>query len=285
MDVKGRRKSSNVEDRRGMSAGKVGGGLGGIGIIIVIIYTLLSGGDAGDVLNTVTKSITQNGQTTEVYTPSREEEELAEFVSVVLADTEDIWTQIFKDNGMTYQNPTLVLFTESVSSGCGLQSAAVGPFYCPADYKLYIDLSFYGELKDRFKAPGDFAMAYVVAHEVGHHVQTLLGTSQKVHALNGKVSQAEYNEQVKRFELQADYLAGVWAHYVQSKGYLEEGDFEEALTAAHAIGDDTLQMEARGYVVPESFTHGTSEQRMRWFTKGYKSGTLQEGDTFNLQDL
>lgn len=285
MDVKGRRKSSNVEDRRGMSAGKVGGGLGGIGIIIVIIYTLLSGGDAGDVLNTVTKSITQNGQVAEEYTPTPEEEELAEFVSVVLADTEDVWAKVFEENDMTYTNPTLVLFTESVSSGCGMQSAAVGPFYCPADHKLYIDLSFYGELKNRFKAPGDFAMAYVVAHEVGHHVQTLLGTSQKVHALNGKVPDVEYNEQVKRLELQADYLAGVWAHHVKNQGYLEEGDFEEALTAANAIGDDTLQMEARGYVVPESFTHGTSEQRMRWFKKGYQNGTLQGSDTFNAKDL
>lgn len=285
MDVKGRRKSSNVEDRRGMSAGKVGGGLGGIGIIIVIIYTLLSGGDAGDVLNTVTKSITQNGQVAEEYTPTPEEEELAEFVSVVLADTEDVWAKVFEENDMTYTTPTLVLFTESVSSGCGMQSAAVGPFYCPADHKLYIDLSFYGELKNRFKAPGDFAMAYVVAHEVGHHVQTLLGTSQKVHALNGKVPDVEYNEQVKRLELQADYLAGVWAHHVKNQGYLEEGDFEEALTAANAIGDDTLQMEARGYVVPESFTHGTSEQRMRWFKKGYQNGTLQGSDTFNAKDL
>ncbi|MCT6923831.1 neutral zinc metallopeptidase [Metasolibacillus sp.] len=285
MDVKGRRKSSNVEDRRGMSAGKVGGGLGGIGIIIVIIYTLLSGGDAGDVLNTVTKSITQNGQVAEEYTPTPEEEELAEFVTVVLADTEDVWAKVFEENDMTYTNPTLVLFTESVSSGCGMQSAAVGPFYCPVDHKLYIDLSFYGELKNRFKAPGDFAMAYVVAHEVGHHVQTLLGTSQKVHALNGKVIDVEYNEQVKRLELQADYLAGVWAHHVKNQGYLEEGDFEEALTAANAIGDDTLQMEARGYVVPESFTHGTSEQRMRWFKKGYQNGTLQGSDTFNAKDL
>ena len=285
MDVKGRRKSSNVEDRRGMSAGKVGGGLGGIGIIIAIIFTLLQGGDAGDVLDTVTTSITQNGATTESYEPTAEEQELAEFVSVVLADTEDVWTKVFEQEGMDYTEPTLVLFTDSVSSGCGMQSAAVGPFYCPADYKLYIDLSFYGELRDQFNAPGDFAMAYVVAHEVGHHIQTLLGYSQKVHALNGQVSQAQYNEQVKRLELQADYLAGVWAHHVQDKGYLEQGDFEEALNAAHAIGDDTLQMEAQGYVVPESFTHGTSEQRMRWFTKGYENGTLQGGDTFNAQNL
>lgn len=285
MDVKGRRKSSNVEDRRGMSAGKIGGGLGGLGIIIALIFTLLNGGDAGDVLDTVSKSITQNGSTTEEYTPTADEEELAEFVSVVLADTEDVWREVFEEEGLTYQNPTLVLFTDSVSSGCGLQSAAVGPFYCPSDYKLYVDLSFYEELKNQFRAPGDFAMAYVIAHEVGHHVQTLLGYSQQVHGLNGKVSQAEYNEQVKRLELQADYLAGVWAHYVQNKGYLEAGDFKEALTAANAIGDDTLQMEARGYVVPESFTHGTSEQRMRWFEKGYNNGTLQGGDTFNAANL
>ena len=283
MDVKGRRKSSNVEDRRGMSAGKVGGGLGGVGIIIAIIFTLLNGGDAGDVLNEVTKGITQNGQTTENYEPTAEEQELAEFVSVVLADTEDVWQQVFEKEGRTYKNPTLVLFTDSVSSGCGMQSAAVGPFYCPADYKLYIDLSFYKELKNQFKAPGDFAMAYVVAHEVGHHVQTLLGTSQQVHALNGKVSKAEYNEAVKRLELQADYYSGVWAHYVQNMGYLEEGDFEEALTAANAIGDDTLQMEAQGYVVPESFTHGTSDQRMRWFKKGFANGTLKGGDTFSME--
>lgn len=285
MEVKGRRKSSNVEDRRGMSAGKIGGGLGGIGIVIAIIFTLLNGGDTGDVLDTVTKSITQNGQTTENYEPTAEEEELAEFISVVLADTEDVWQKVFAENGMTYQNPTLVLFTNSVSSGCGLQNAAVGPFYCPADYKLYIDLSFYKELKTRFKAPGDFAMAYVVAHEVGHHVQTLIGTSQEVHALSGKVSQAQYNEQVKRLELQADYLAGVWAHHVQNKGYLEAGDFEEALSAANAIGDDTLQMEAQGYVVPESFTHGTSEQRMRWFKRGFEFGTLEGGNTFKASNL
>lgn len=285
MDVKGRRKSSNVDDRRGMSAGKVGGGLGGIGIVIAIIFTLINGGDAGDVLDSVTKNITQNGQTIETYEPTAEEEELAEFVSVVLADTEDVWQKLFKEQGKTYENPTLVLFTDSVSSGCGMASAAVGPFYCPADYKLYIDLSFYKELKNQFNAPGDFAMAYVVAHEVGHHVQTLLGTSQQVHALNGKVSKAEYNEATVRLELQADYLSGVWANHVKNKGYLEEGDFEEALTAANAIGDDTLQMEAQGYVVPESFTHGTSEQRMRWFKKGYQSGTLEGGDTFSTNNL
>jgi len=192
---------------------------------------------------------------------------------------------LFKDSGLTYENPSLVLFTDSIQSGCGVAGAAVGPFYCPADHKLYIDLSFYEELKNRFGAPGDFAMAYVVAHEVGHHVQTLLGTSQKVHALNGKVSQEEYNAETVKLELQADYYAGVWANHVQDLGYLEAGDIEEALTAANAIGDDTLQMEAQGYIVPESFTHGTSEQRVRWFKKGFENGTIDGGDTFGAESL
>ena len=284
METKGRRKSSNVEDRRGISKGAIGGGIGGIGIIIAIIFTLLSGGDTGDVLNQINPGQIQNGSNTE-YVPTAEEEELAEFVSVVLADTEDVWQQLFQEQGLTYENPTLVLFTENVQSGCGAAGAAVGPFYCPADHKLYIDLSFYQELKNRFGAPGDFAMAYVVAHEVGHHVQTLLGTSKQVHALNNKVSQEEYNAQTVKLELQADYFAGVWANHVQDLGYLEAGDINEALTAANAIGDDTLQMEAQGYIVPESFTHGTSEQRVRWFKKGFESGTIEGGDTFNAEEL
>ncbi|MDN4495196.1 KPN_02809 family neutral zinc metallopeptidase [Ureibacillus aquaedulcis] len=284
MKINGRRKSSNVEDRRGMSKGAIGGGIGGIGIIIAIIFTLLNGGDAGDIFNQVNQGQIQSGSNTE-YTPTAEEEELAEFVSVVLADTEDVWQQLFEGQGLTYENPSLVLFTDSVQSGCGVAGAAVGPFYCPADQKLYIDLSFYQELKNRFGAPGDFAMAYVVAHEVGHHVQTLLGTSQKVHALNGRVSQEEYNAQTVRLELQADYYAGVWANHVQDLGYLEAGDVNEALTAANAIGDDTLQMEAQGYIVPESFTHGTSEQRVRWFKRGFERGTIEGGDTFNANAL
>lgn len=287
MKTKGRRKSSHVEDRRGMSKGYIGGGiggLGGLGIIIAIIFTLLNGGETSDVLNQLNQGQTQNGGTTE-YTPTAEEENLAEFVSVVLADTEDVWQQLFEEQGLTYQNPTLVLFTDSVQSGCGIAGAAVGPFYCPVDYKLYIDLSFYQELKDKFGAPGDFAMAYVVAHEVGHHVQTLLGTSREVHALDGKVSQAEYNSQTVKLELQADYYAGVWANHVQDQGYLEAGDVDEALDAANAIGDDTLQMEAQGYIVPESFTHGTSEQRVRWFKKGFESGTIEGGDTFSANAL
>jgi len=284
MNWKGRRQSSNVEDRRGMKGPAViGGGIGGIGIIIVLLYTLL-GGDPQDILNGSQQSIPTEQQSS-TYIPTAEEEELASFVKVVLADTEDVWAEIFKKEGMTYKNPTLVLFSGSVQSGCGTASASVGPFYCPADQKLYIDLSFYQELKNQFKAPGDFAMAYVVAHEVGHHVQTLLGTSEKVHEMNGKVSQAEYNKYSVMLELQADYYAGVWSHYVQGEGLLEEGDIEEALTAANAIGDDTLQKEARGYVVPESFTHGTSKQRVKWFKQGFQNGTIEGGDTFKAKDL
>ncbi|GIP23779.1 neutral zinc metallopeptidase [Paenibacillus sp. J22TS3] len=280
MQWKGRRESSNVEDRRGMS-GKtmLGGGIGGI--IIVLLVTLL-GGNSGDLLNQITGTVTG---TNAPYEATQEEQELKEFVSVVLADTEDVWSDIFKQRGMTYENPTLVIYSGSVQSACGTAGSSVGPFYCPGDRKLYIDLSFYDELKQKFKAPGDFAMAYVVAHEVGHHVQTLLGTSDKVMPQREKVSEAEYNKYSVRFELQADYYAGVWAKHDQGKGVLEEGDIEEALTAASAVGDDTLQKQAQGYVVPESFTHGTSEQRKRWFYKGYQNGTIEGGDTFHAAQL
>ncbi|MDO3409934.1 neutral zinc metallopeptidase [Saccharibacillus sp. CPCC 101409] len=279
MQWKGRRASSNVEDRRGKSGGgglMVGGGLGVGGIVIVIIVMLL-GGNPSSILNGVTS--TDSGQS-QAYQGTAEEEEMADFVSVVLADTEDVWSDVFKQNGKTYRNPTLVLFSGSVQSACGTASSAVGPFYCPGDEKLYIDLSFYDELKQRFKAPGDFAMAYVVAHEVGHHVQKLLGTSQKVDQLRQKLSETEYNKYSVKLELQADYYAGVWAHYEQGKNLLEQGDLDEALTAASAVGDDSIQMQARGYVVPDSFTHGTSEQRKSWFYKGFESGTIQGGDTF-----
>ncbi|MNH81036.1 putative neutral zinc metallopeptidase [compost metagenome] len=279
MQWKGRRESTNVEDRRGMG-GKtlVGGGIGGI--IIMLLVTLL-GGNGGDLLNNITGS----GADTTTYAPTQQEQEMKDFVSVVLADTEDVWTEVFKKKGLTYQNPTLVLYTDSVESACGTAGSSVGPFYCPGDHKLYIDLSFYDELKQKFKAPGDFAMAYVIAHEVGHHVQTLLGTSDKVMPLRQKLSEAEFNKYLVRFELQADYLAGVWANHVQGKGVLEEGDLDEALTAASAVGDDTLQKQARGYVVPESFTHGTSEQRKRWFYKGFQTGSIEGGDTFSANNL
>jgi predicted metalloprotease len=214
-------------------------------------------------------------------------DELAAFVSVVLKDTEDVWDKLFKEQlGRNYQHPSLVLFDGQVSSACGRATSATGPFYCPADQKLYIDLSFYRDLSQRFGAPGDFAMAYVVAHEVGHHVQNLLGFTSQVQRQRGRIPEKDYNQLSVRLELQADFLAGVWAHHAQEmKDILEEGDLEEALRCAHAIGDDRLQKQARGYVVPDSFTHGTSEQRMRWFKKGVLTGDLSEGDTFNSSSL
>ncbi|AHV97537.1 neutral zinc metallopeptidase [Paenibacillus sabinae] len=279
MKWQGRRGSSNVEDRRGMGGKAViGGGLGVGGIIIYLIITLL-GGNPGDILDSITTTTTST-QTSGEYQPSEQEQELAKFVSVVLADTEDVWSEVFRQKGLTYENPKLVLYTDSVQSACGTSSSAVGPFYCPGDHKLYIDLSFYDELQQRFQAPGDFAMAYVIAHEVGHHVQTLLGTTDKYAS-----RMQQDNAYQVRFELQADYLAGVWAHYAQDKNLLEAGDIDEALNAASAVGDDTLQEKARGYAVPETFTHGTSEQRKTWFNKGFESGTLEGGDTFAAGSL
>lgn len=286
MKWKGRRSSSNVEDRRTSGSSSMGGiggkGIlgGGIGIILIIIFALM-GGDLGSILNT---GIVNPGNTPTVQ-ETQQDDELKNFVSVVLADTEDTWTQIFAENNMTYEKPTLVIFSGSVQSGCGTAGSSTGPFYCPADHKLYIDLSFYQELSQRFGAPGDFAMAYVVAHEVGHHVQTLLGISQQVEKITSQLSQTEANKYLVRLELQADYLAGVWANHAKGQGYLEEGDLEEALNAANAIGDDRLQKNAQGYVVPDSFTHGTSAQRVKWFKLGYEYGDLSHGDTFNTNDL
>lgn len=277
MKWKGRTRSTNVQDRRGM--GGVAGGLGGIGIILVIVYTLL-GGNPGDIMQSL-----DGGQTNAPYVATQEEEELAAFVSVVLADTEVVWTDILAEQGIQYNEPTLVLFTGSVESACGVAGSATGPFYCSGDQSIYIDLQFYKELKDKFKAPGDFAMAYVIAHEVGHHVQNELGVMDEMNEIRGKVSDEEYNAYSVRLELQADYLAGVWAKYVQGENYLEEGDLEEAMNAASAVGDDRIQMEAQGYVVPDSFTHGTSEQRKRWFNKGYEAGDLSEWDTFAADEI
>ncbi|KAB7707588.1 metalloprotease [Bacillus aerolatus] len=280
MQWKGRRGSSNVEDRRGMG-GKtiIGGGLGGL--VLLLIFTFL-GGDPGELLNNLQTTDSDNSVP---YEETEQERELSQFVSVVLADTEEVWTEIFRKEGLVYEEPTLVLYTGSVQSACGVSGSSAGPFYCPGDQKLYIDLSFYDELQRNFQAPGDFAMAYVIAHEVGHHVQTLLGTSEKIMPLRQRLSEEEFNKYLVRFELQADYLAGVWAHHAQGMNLLEEGDLEEALNAASAVGDDTIQKKARGYVVPESFTHGTSEQRKRWFYKGFRSGNLDGGDTFNARDL
>lgn len=295
MQWRGREKSRNVEDRRGASRGKkVGGGIG-IGTILIVIFALLMGKNPGDLLSMFGAaqgggaSGAQRIENTNgpVTTGNAAEDELAEFVSVVLKDTEDVWTRLFREQfGREYQKPTLVLYSGSTYSGCGSASASTGPFYCPADQKLYIDLSFYQLLKTRFKAPGDFAMAYIVAHEVGHHIQYLLGYTQKVSRLRGRVPQAEYNDASVRLELMADFLAGVWAHHGQKeKQFLQEGDIEEAIRAASSVGDDRIQMEAQGYVVPESFTHGTSEQRVRWLTKGMKTGDLSQGDTFAARSL
>lgn len=276
----GRQGSGNVEDRRGMGGPiAVGGGIIGI---IALVFNLLTGG------NVDPSQINLPGQTNQRASSPQataEEDQLAQFVSVVLKETEDVWNAEFAKQGADYPEPKLVLFTGQVQSACGGASAASGPFYCPGDRKLYIDLSFYNDLKSRFGAPGDFAMAYVVAHEVGHHIQTLMGTSNKMARLRGSVSKEEYNKYSVMMELQADFLAGVWAHYIQGKGLLEAGDVDEALRAANAIGDDRLQKEAQGYAVPESFTHGTSEQRMYWFTKGYKTGDINQGDTFSDPSL
>ncbi|MGN7388115.1 KPN_02809 family neutral zinc metallopeptidase [Sporosarcina sp. SAFN-015] len=278
MEWKGRRGSSNVEDRRGMG-GKtlVGGGIGGIVMLLIVMFL---GGDPSDMLSNLTAS---PGNTE--YVETEQDKELAEFVSVVLADTEDVWTEVFEKEGMEYREPILVLYSGSVQSACGMAGSAVGPFYCPADEKLYIDLGFYDELQTQFKAPGDFAMAYVIAHEVGHHVQKLLGISDEMARIRSQVSEEEYNKYSVRLELQADYLAGVWAHHAQGMGVLEEGDLDEALNAASAVGDDTIQKRARGYVVPESFTHGTSKQRKSWFYRGFEAGNLEEGDTFGAGNL
>jgi uncharacterized protein len=275
---KGRRGSTNVDDRRGISGGGVAAGGGVIGLIIYLIYTFM-GGSSGD-----TSQIPQilPGTQTEMSPQEKAaDDERAEFVKVVLADTEDVWNKLFGDQGEDYREPTLVLFRDAVQSACGNASAAMGPFYCPPDQQVYIDLSFYKDLQDRFHAPGDFAMAYVIAHEVGHHIQNLNGTAEKVQRLRQQVSEVEYNKYSVMMELQADFLAGVWAHHAQKmKNVLETGDIEEALTAANAIGDDRLQKESQGRVVPDAFTHGTSAQRMYWFKKGYQTGDIRQGDTF-----
>jgi hypothetical protein len=271
--------STNVEDRRGVG-GKVAIG-GGAAIVIMIVVALL-GGNPGEVL----ESIQNAGPASQTpYVQTAEEKELADFVSVVLADTEGVWTEVFTKRGSEYTEPTLVLYTDSVESACGVAGSSTGPFYCPSDQNLYIDLSFFKELRDRYQAPGDFAMAYVVAHEVGHHVQTRLGVTAQMQEMRQRLSEEQYNEYSVRFELQADYLAGVWASHAQGRGLLEKGDLDEALKAANAIGDDRIQKESQGYVVPDSFTHGTSEQRMRWFRKGFDSGNLANWDTFSATEL
>jgi uncharacterized protein len=281
----GGRRSDNVEDRRGMSMGGVGVAGGGIGVVVVVIVALLLGVDPRVVLQQMPTGSTVSPSGTPAQTAAQDDP-MKEFVSVVLADTEDTWRQLFQAGGKTYVEPTLVLFSGAVQSACGFAQAAVGPFYCPADQKVYIDLSFYADLRDRFKAPGDFAEAYVIAHEVGHHVQNLLGISDKVHAAQQRASESQARGLSVRLELQADCLAGVWAHHAdRSRHVLEAGDIEEGLNAASQIGDDRMQMRSRGYVSPESFTHGSSQQRVSWFKRGLESGTTGSCDTFGVAQL
>jgi len=278
---RGQRQSTNIEDRRGISGGRVAVG-GGLGSLLLLILALVFGVDPRQLLQQSPDNPPAQVQTSRPQ--NGEEEELKQFVAVVLAKSEDVWTDVFRQNGRQYREPKLVLFTDQVRSACGLAGAAVGPFYCPGDEKVYIDLAFYEQLRREFKAPGDFAQAYVVAHEVGHHVQKLLGISDRVDAMQGRVSEVEANQLSVRLELQADFFAGVFARHVQNEGLLEAGDIEEALRAASAVGDDQIQRRTAGYIVPDSFTHGTSAQRLRWFKKGYDTGDIRQGDTFNAPD-
>ncbi|MEH6307311.1 neutral zinc metallopeptidase [Olivibacter sp. CPCC 100613] len=278
MRWKGRRESDNFEDRRGMSGRGLAVG-GGIGAIVIALIVSFLGGDPGQVLQQLQTAAPQQEQAVEI---SAEEKELTSFVRTVLASTEDVWAHLFQQEEATYQKPTLVVYRDQTSTECGAGLTAMGPFYCPADQKLFIDLSFNDELKNRFGAPGEFAMVYVIAHEVGHHIQHLNGTMDKVQQMRGRLSEKEYNKLSVKLELQADFLAGVWAHHAnQLEQLLEEGDIEAGLQAANAIGDDKLQMQTQGQIVPDAFTHGTSAQRVYWFKKGYESGDINQGDTFN----
>ena len=294
MKWEGGRESDNVEDRRG-NAGGGGGGMGrgmaggGIGVVLIAVVAMFLGIDPSMVLGLLSGGGQQGPAPTSQQVPAQrppEGDQMAKFVSVVLADTEDTWTGLFKQSGSQYQAPKLVLFRGAVQSACGRAEAAMGPFYCPGDRKVYIDLAFFDDLQRRFHAPGEFARAYVVAHEVGHHVQNLLGIADKVDAQRKRVSEAEYSKLSVRMELQADCLAGIWAHHAnRTRHILEGGDVEAAMTAATAIGDDRLQQQSRGYVTPESFTHGSSAQRVRWFRRGLDSGQINQCNTFQAREL
>ena len=299
MKWQGRRQSSNIEDRRGQSgSGSSGRGISPmllrplmkllfskVGLVIIALligYSFFTGNNPLTLLSNLVGGGEPSVSATAPYQPTAEEEELAAFSAAILADTEDVWNNQL-DN---YREPTLVLFTGGVTSACGNASSSTGPFYCPGDEKLYLDLSFFQEMEDKLNAPGDFAQAYVIAHEVGHHIQKIMGTTDKVHALRGQLSEKEYNTYSVRLELQADFLAGVWAHHSQKMyNSMDDNDLEEALNAANAIGDDRLQKQSGGNVVPDSFTHGTSAQRMRWFKKGFDTGDITQGDTFETEEL
>ena len=278
----GRRESENVEDARGSGGGRLVLG-GGIGTVILVVLYLLLGGDPQALFDAQQQAQVSQPAQIDNQAPR---DEASKFVAVVLADTEDAWNEVFRKMGREYEEPRLVLFTDLIQSGCGFASGATGPFYCPQDRRVYIDLGFFRQLQERLGAGGDFAEAYVIAHEVGHHVQNLLGITDRVQAARRRVSESEYNRLSVRLELQADFLAGVWARYADRvKHVVEAGDIEEAMRAASAVGDDRLQSRSRGYVVPDSFTHGTSEQRAHWFRRGYETGDLSQGDTFNTRDL
>jgi uncharacterized protein len=280
----GRRESSNVDDRRGIGGGGLAVGGGIIGVIVLLVKFFVLGDTSA-----VNDALPQQGggpQQEMTAEEKRLDDERASFVKVVLADTEDVWNQLYSQSGKKYVEPTLVMFRQSVQSACGMAGAATGPFYCPGDQQVYIDLSFFEDMQNKLNAPGDFAMAYVIAHEVGHHIQKLNGTSDKMNQLRRRLSEEEYNKYSVMLELQADFLAGVWAHHAQKmKNILEANDIEEALNAANAIGDDRLQKEAQGRVVPESFTHGTSAQRVFWFKKGFETGDVSQGNTFQDPSL
>lgn len=277
----GREESTNIEDIRGSGGGRVKLGLGGV--VLVVAIALLTKQNPLTLLNQVSGSATAGSQSARAVSPH--EEELRQFTAVTLHDTEVVWHDVFKQMNRDYQEPKLVMFTGQVESGCGTADAGMGPFYCGNDEKVYIDLSFYDMMKERFGAKGDFAQAYVIAHEVGHHVQKQLGTLDEVHRMQSKMSKADYNKLSVRLELQADFYAGVWAKHAEQMASLDEKDIQEALVAANAIGDDALQKQAQGYVVPDAFTHGTSEQRMRWFMRGWKTGDVRQGDTFRTSQL
>jgi len=282
MRWRGREKSTHVDDRRGRSVKRVGGTIGIGTLILALAYTFLTGNPPTELLQQM-----QQQPQTQQQAPAgthRPDDELADFVKVVFKDNEDVWTKIFRDQlHRRYQYPTLVIYDGVTQAACGMAQSAMGPFYCPADGKVYLDLSFYRDLKNKFGATGDFAMAYVISHEVGHHVQNLLGITRQVERMRPRMSKKDFNKLSVRLELQADYLAGVWAHHIQKmKHVLDDGDIEEAVRAAAAVGDDRIQKRSMGYVVPDAFTHGTSEQRVRWFLKGYKSGDVNGGNTFDL---
>lgn len=284
MRWQGRRQSDNVEDRRGVSGRglAVGGGLGGL--VLVVLYFLLGGNPSDITQNVQVGDQTSSG--TAGATLSAHDKEMGQFVSSVLASIEDVWRARFQEMGKTYVEPKLVLFSGQIDSACGYAGASSGPFYCPGDSKVYIDLSFFEDMQRQLGAPGDFATAYVIAHEVGHHIQNLLGINDQVMARRGRMTEKEYNKVSVRMELQADFLAGVWAHYArQEVGFIEEGDIEEGINAAGAVGDDRIMKQSQGYVVPDAFTHGTSAQRIRWFRKGLETGDIRQGDTFNAAIL